>query len=113
MEMPFAWTLGIRPSRIPFAVSLEVRAEFPLAVGLPRPATRRVSSATHGGARMRFAISIPQFVSDGTFNPAAFRAYMARAETLGFDSAWTQEQVLGSMPHLGPIEILTYAAACT
>jgi len=62
---------------------------------------------------MRFAISIPQFVADGTFNPAGFRAYLARAETLGFDSAWTQEQVLGSMPHLGPIEMMAYAAACT
>ncbi len=62
---------------------------------------------------MRFAISIPQFVPDGEFDPAAFRAYMARAEALGFDSAWTQEQTLGSMPHLGPIETMTYAAACT
>ena len=62
---------------------------------------------------MRFAICIPQFVTDGTFDPARLRAYLARAETLGFDSAWTQEQVLGSMPNLGPIEIMTYAAACT
>ena len=62
---------------------------------------------------MRFAISIPQFVADGTFDPAGFRAYLARAEMLGFDSAWTGEQVLGSMPHLGPIETMTYAAACT
>ncbi len=61
----------------------------------------------------RFAISIPQYVSDGTFDPAGLRAYLARAEALGFDSAWTQEQVLGSMPHLGPIETMTYAAACT
>jgi probable F420-dependent oxidoreductase len=63
--------------------------------------------------RMRFAISIPQFVADGTFDPAAFRAYMSRAEALGFDSAWTQEQVLGSTPHLGPVETMTFAAACT
>jgi len=62
---------------------------------------------------MRFAISIPQFVPDGTFDPAAFRAYLARAEALGFESAWTGEQVLGSMPHLAPIETMTYAAACT
>jgi probable F420-dependent oxidoreductase len=62
---------------------------------------------------MRFAISIPQYVTDGAFDPAGFRAYLARAEMLGFDSAWTQEQVLGSMPTLGPIEALTYAAACT
>ncbi|MHB8730606.1 MAG: LLM class flavin-dependent oxidoreductase [bacterium] len=62
---------------------------------------------------MRLAISIPQFVGDGAFDPARFRAHVARAEALGFDSAWTQEQVLGSFPHLGPIETMTYAAACT
>jgi alkanesulfonate monooxygenase SsuD/methylene tetrahydromethanopterin reductase-like flavin-dependent oxidoreductase (luciferase family) len=47
---------------------------------------------------MRFAISIPQFVADGAFDPAGLRAYLARAEALGFDSAWTMEQVLGTMP---------------
>ena len=57
---------------------------------------------------MRFAISIPQLVADGTFDPAAFRAYMARAESLGFESGWAGEQILGSTPHLNPIEILTY-----
>ncbi len=62
---------------------------------------------------MRFAISIPQFYADGEFDPAAFRAYFARAEELGFDSAWAQEQVLGAAPQLGPIETMTYAAACT
>ncbi len=62
---------------------------------------------------VRFAISIPQFVADGEFDPAAFRAHMARAEALGFDSAWTQEQVIGTTPMLGPVETMTYAAACT
>jgi probable F420-dependent oxidoreductase len=62
---------------------------------------------------MRFAISIPQFVADGAFDPAGFRAHMARAETLGFDGAWTQEQVLGTMPTLSPMQTMTYAAACT
>jgi probable F420-dependent oxidoreductase len=62
---------------------------------------------------MRFAISVPQFYSDGEFDPAAFRAYFARAEELGFDSAWAQESVLGPAPVLGPIEAMTYAAACT
>jgi probable F420-dependent oxidoreductase len=61
----------------------------------------------------RFAITIPQSVPDGAFDPAAFRAYLERAEALGFESAWTAEQVLGTMPFLGPIETLTYAAACT
>jgi probable F420-dependent oxidoreductase len=62
---------------------------------------------------MRFAISIPQFYSDGEFDPAAFGAYFARAEELGFESAWTQESVLGPSPVLGPAETMTYAAACT
>src|SRR3989442_8526691 len=62
---------------------------------------------------MRFAISIPQFVSDGEFDPAGFRAYMARAEALGFESAWTLEQPLGMMPFLSPLQTMSYAAACT
>jgi probable F420-dependent oxidoreductase len=62
---------------------------------------------------VRFAISIPQHVADGTFDPDGFRAYLGRAEELGFHSGWTQEQVLGTIPHLGPAELLSYAAACT
>src|SRR5438552_613374 len=62
---------------------------------------------------MRFAIAIPQFVEDGSFDPAAMQAFLARAEGLGFESAWTQEQVLGTMPNLGPLEMMAYAAACT
>src|SRR2546425_6627987 len=62
---------------------------------------------------MRFAISIPRFVSDGEFDPAGFRAYMARAEALGFESAWTLEQPLGMMPFLSPLQTMSYAAACT
>jgi probable F420-dependent oxidoreductase len=62
---------------------------------------------------MKFALAIPQFYADGEFDPAAFRAYFARAEELGFDSAWTQESMLGAWAQLGPIEAMTYAAACT
>ena len=62
---------------------------------------------------MRFAISIPQFWPDGEFDPAAFRAYFARVEELGFHSAWAQEHVLGQASVLGPMETMTYAAACT
>src|SRR2546422_9048473 len=62
---------------------------------------------------MRFAISIPQFVSDGEFDPARFRTYMARAEALGFESAWTLEQTLGTMPFMSPLQTMSYAAACT
>ena len=62
---------------------------------------------------MKFAIAIPQFYADGEFDPATFRAYLARAEELGFESAWTQEGTLNVGPQLSPIEAMTYAAACT
>jgi alkanesulfonate monooxygenase SsuD/methylene tetrahydromethanopterin reductase-like flavin-dependent oxidoreductase (luciferase family) len=62
---------------------------------------------------MRFAISVPQVVADGSFDPAGLRAYLAQAEELGFESAWTGEQVLGTLPLLSPLETLAYAAACT
>ena len=62
---------------------------------------------------MRFAIGIPQFYADGEFDPPAFQYYLGRAEELGFESAWTQEQMLGTWNQLAPIETMTYAAACT
>lgn len=62
---------------------------------------------------MRYGISIPQSLTGAGFSPALFRAHLARAEALGFDSAWTQEQTLGTTPQLSPIETMTYAAACT
>jgi probable F420-dependent oxidoreductase len=62
---------------------------------------------------MRWSIPIPQFVDDGAFDPSGFRRYLARVEELGFESAWTLEQVLGSASLISPLEIMTYAAACT
>src|SRR5438105_6831990 len=62
---------------------------------------------------IRLAVAIPQNVADGAFDPAALRAYLGRAEALGFHSAWTGEGVLGSMPWLDAAELLTYAAAVT
>jgi probable F420-dependent oxidoreductase len=62
---------------------------------------------------VRFAISMPQRFADGTFDAHAFRAFLGRAEALGFESAWTQEQVLGRFPQLGPTETMSFAAACT
>ncbi len=62
---------------------------------------------------MRFAISIPQGVGDGEFDPDGFREHLRRAEALGFESAWTQESTLGSSPSIAPNETLAYAAACT
>jgi probable F420-dependent oxidoreductase len=64
---------------------------------------------------MRFAIAIPQFATD----PREVRRFLRRVEELGFDGAWTQEQIIGSRsaigskPVISPLELLAYAAACT
>ena len=60
-----------------------------------------------------FGIAIPQTIEHGSFDGAAVRAFVQRAEELGFHSAWTQEQVLGPYPDLAPLEALAYVAACT
>jgi probable F420-dependent oxidoreductase len=63
---------------------------------------------------MRFAISIPQYGRESRFDGDAFRGFLRRVEELGvFESAWTQEQVLGAAGSLAPLQALTYASACT
>ena len=63
---------------------------------------------------MRFAISIPQYARDSRFDDAAFRAHLRRVEELGvFEGVWAQEQVIGAAGSVAPLQILTYAAACT
>ncbi|AMT72461.1 LLM class flavin-dependent oxidoreductase [Mycobacteroides immunogenum] len=61
---------------------------------------------------MRFSISIPQF-DTGSFDAEGIRAYLIRAEELGFTGGWTLEQTIGSAPIIAPLELLAYAAACT
>lgn len=62
---------------------------------------------------MRFAVAMPQVATAGTFDPGLLRDFLAQAEELGFESAWTGEQVLGTSPLLSPLEVLSFAAAGT
>jgi hypothetical protein len=57
-----------------------------------------------------FERSLPQVFDDGAFDPYGFRTYVRKAESLGFESAWAGEQILGDVPHYGPIETLTCAS---
>jgi alkanesulfonate monooxygenase SsuD/methylene tetrahydromethanopterin reductase-like flavin-dependent oxidoreductase (luciferase family) len=61
---------------------------------------------------VRFSIAIPQLGSDD-FDTTQLRAYLARAEELGFEGGWTLEQTIGESGLLAPLELLAYAAACT
>ncbi|MBV9089529.1 MAG: LLM class flavin-dependent oxidoreductase [Mycobacteriaceae bacterium] len=61
---------------------------------------------------MRFSISLPQ-LDLGTFDADGVKAYLARAEELGFEGGWVMEQSIGPTPQIAPLEMLAYAAACT
>jgi probable F420-dependent oxidoreductase len=63
--------------------------------------------------RVELAVAVPQTVLAGQIEPARIRAFLERAEALGFASAWVVEQILGRIPSLEPVELLTWAAAVT
>ncbi len=56
-------------------------------------------------------IAIPQ--TSAPADVRFLRDYLGRAEALGYDSVWVQEQILGNSPMLEPITLLTFAAALT
>ena len=58
-------------------------------------------------------IAIPQTFSSSPVNMQLIREFLHKAETLGYDSLWVQEQILGDYPILEPVSLLTYAAALT
>ncbi|HLZ27843.1 MAG TPA: LLM class flavin-dependent oxidoreductase [Chloroflexota bacterium] len=62
---------------------------------------------------MKLGVGIPQSFPNRTIDPEYIRRYLVRAEALGFEGVWTQEQILGRMPTLEPLALMNYAAACT
>ena len=58
-------------------------------------------------------IAIPQVFPDGPVDMGLVRAYVARAEELGYHSLWVQEEIIGGTPSLEPVSLLCYAAALT
>lgn len=62
---------------------------------------------------LKFGAPIPQVFLDGQVNMQLVRDSLRLAESLGFDSAWTQDQVIGDVPLLESVSLMTYAAACT
>jgi probable F420-dependent oxidoreductase len=65
------------------------------------------SKAVHCG------IAIPQDFIDTPIDIPFLHTYLARAEALGYESAWVQERIVGAVPMLEPVTVLTYAAALT
>lgn len=58
-------------------------------------------------------ISIPQTFPGGRIDLGLIREFVARAEALGFDSLWVQEQMIGDIAALEPVALMNYAAALT
>jgi probable F420-dependent oxidoreductase len=58
-------------------------------------------------------IAIPQSFIGAPVDVKLIREFLPRAEALGFDSLWVQEQIIGNVPVLEPVTLLTYAAALT
>lgn len=60
-----------------------------------------------------FGIPVPQVFMDGRADMELVRTTLCRAEELGFESAWVQDQVAGEVPLLESVSLLCYAAAVT
>lgn len=60
-----------------------------------------------------FGIPVPQVFLDGRADMDLVRRSLRRAEELGFESAWVQDQVAGEVPLLESVSLLCYAAAVT
>jgi probable F420-dependent oxidoreductase len=56
-------------------------------------------------------IAIPQ--TSSPVDVRLIREFLARAEKVGYESVWVQEQIISDSPILEPVTLLTYAAALT
>lgn len=58
-------------------------------------------------------IEIPQVFFDGPVDMEHIRRFVTEAETLGYDSLWVQERIIGNFTILEPVTLLSYVAAIT
>jgi probable F420-dependent oxidoreductase len=58
-------------------------------------------------------IELPQVFFDGPTDMEHVRKFAVRAETLGYDSLWLQERIIGDFTMLEPVTLLSYVAAIT
>ncbi len=58
-------------------------------------------------------IEIPQVFVDGPVDMQHIRDFLTKAEALGYDSLWVQENLISDFSILEPVSLLNYAAAVT
>jgi len=56
-------------------------------------------------------IGIPQSFANSKLDLKLIHEFVPRAEALGYDSLWVQEQIITDAPLLEPVTLMTYAAA--
>ena len=62
----------------------------------------------------RFGIAMPQMFHAGTtVDVAMVGEHLRLVESLGYESAWVQDQSTGTMQVLDPLTLLAHAASCT
>jgi probable F420-dependent oxidoreductase len=62
---------------------------------------------------LSWGIELPQVFFDGPVDMNHIRRFAARAESLGYDSLWLQERIIGDFTILEPVTLLSYVAAIT
>ena len=65
------------------------------------------------GGQVSFGVGIPQIFTDGPVDMPLVRDWSLRAEALGYDSLWVQEDIMGDVGSLEPVTLLCYVAALT
>jgi probable F420-dependent oxidoreductase len=58
-------------------------------------------------------VAIPQTFATSPIDLRLIREFLPKAEQLGYDSVWVQEQIITAYGILEPVTLLTYAAAFT
>src|SRR5215216_1360 len=62
---------------------------------------------------LRLGVGLPQGVAGAMVDTGLIREFATRAEHLGYADLWLTDNLLGGRPHLEPVTLLAYAAACT
>lgn len=62
---------------------------------------------------IRFGMAIPQVFLDGHADMPLVAQTLQRAEHLGYESAWVQDQIIGDTALMESVSLLCYAAAVT
>ena len=64
-------------------------------------------------SKISFGISVPQVFTEDPLDLDLVRRFATRAETLGYESLWVQEKIIGDANSLEPINLLSYLSAIT